>query len=141
MASKIKTIIISLVVIIALILAYVFFFKKSSVQTNLTSSTSVATTTTGASAPIDTEFLSILLSVKDIKLNDAIFSDSTFNNLRDSSITLTQDGTEGRKNPFAPIGVDAITSTTVTPDLLTPKSTTGVTTPNPTVVPPATKKN
>ena len=49
----------------------------------------------------------VLLNVKNIKLDDSIFSDIAFSNLRDSSITLIPDGTEGRPNPFAPIGSDA----------------------------------
>jgi len=132
MTSLIKKIIISAVIIVALVLVYIFFIKKAPDPGNLTSSTSSPTglaalsptNTTGAQdATVDTEFLSILLSVKNIKLNDSIFSDKAFINLRDSSIVLTPDGTEGRTNPFAPIGLDT-TNTQVNTNLPTQPGTT-----------------
>ena len=52
------------------------------------------------------DFLTLLLGVKNIKLEDAIFSDPAFQSLRDSSIVLVPDGNEGRPNPFAPLGQD-----------------------------------
>lgn len=135
MASKIKTIIIAAVVVIAIILAYIFLFKKAPDQASLTSSTPTATsttTTTPTNTTVDTEFVSVLLSVKNIKLNDAIFSNIAFANLRDSSITLTPDGTEGRKNPFAPIGTD-VTATqnnsSLSAQTPTATTTTGATSP------------
>ncbi|MEK7572614.1 MAG: hypothetical protein AAB493_02030 [Patescibacteria group bacterium] len=115
MASKIKTVIIFAIIVTFLVLVYVFLFKKNSDQANLTSSSEVNlspnTDISSQNIPVDTEFLSVLLSIKNIKLNDAIFSDIAFTSLRDSSITLNHDGTEGRKNPFAPIGFDAVTPT------------------------------
>lgn len=113
MFSKIKNILIFVVIAAALILAYIFFFKKDASQSNLTSTfgtSSLPAETQTQATMIDTEFLSILLSIKDIKLNDSMFADTAFLNLRDSSITLTPDGTEGRSNPFALIGADANTS-------------------------------
>ena len=52
-------------------------------------------------------FLSLFLSVKNIKLDAAAFTNPVFKNLRDSSIELVSDGTEGRRNPFAKLGSDA----------------------------------
>ena len=56
------------------------------------------------------DFLPVLLNVKGIRLDDSIFVDPAFSTLRDSSILLVPDGTEGRKNPFAPIGFESISS-------------------------------
>jgi hypothetical protein len=128
MASKIKNIIILLIIAAALILIYVFFIKKSPDEANLTSSSPEITNLlpntdiSSQGVPVDTEFLSILLSIKNIRLNDTIFSSLAFTSFRDSSITLDPDGTEGRQNPFAPIGFDATTPTTL--DLSTQTDTT-----------------
>lgn len=108
---KIKNIIIYAAAALALILIYIFFIKKSAPQASLVATSGDGTAATPMSSGSDTEvtkeFLAILLNVKNIKLNDAIFSDPAFATLRDSSIVLTPDGTEGRVNPFAPIGSDA----------------------------------
>ena len=121
---KIKNILIFGGLGIAMILIYVFFIKKSTVDTPLTSSTPISTEgspdlNSGVGNPsLTQDFLSLLLSVKSIKLDDTIFSDSAFLSLQDSSITLVPDGTEGRKNPFAPIGVDNVsTLLTSTPSI------------------------
>lgn len=110
MNSKIKNVIIVVVLIGVLVLGYIFFIKGNSNETNLTSSAisnflpnNDALTNNIA---VDSEFVTTLLSVKNIKLNNSIFSSTDFLNLRDSSISLIQDGNEGRKNPFAPIGSD-----------------------------------
>jgi len=114
----IKNIIIFISIGIVIVLIYIFFFKPGAEVPSLVSST---TTTTATTATTDTvivnnnemvakDFLTLLLSVKSIKLDDTIFSDNAFISLRDSSITLTPDGTEGRINPFAPLGADTGTS-------------------------------
>ena len=112
MTPKIKNIIIFVAVIIAFILIYIFFIKSSPEENNLISisSNSAIPSTTNTSKGSDVlatrDFLAILLSVKSIKLDDGIFSDAAFNALFDSNIVLIPDGTEGRTNPFAPIGSD-----------------------------------
>ena len=112
MSSKIKNIIIFIVIAIVLILVYVFFLKPTPTTPNLTttSETGVATNVVASNnignTDINSDFLSTLLNVKNIKLDDSIFADTAFNSLKDSSIELIQDGTQGRPNPFAPIGVD-----------------------------------
>jgi len=57
---------------------------------------------------VSSEFLSILLNIKGLKLDDGIFSDPVFSSLIDSSIVLVPDGNEGRPNPFAPLGFDFV---------------------------------
>ena len=89
---KIKNIIIYVVIAAALVLAYIFFIKAPSSPTaTLISSTSGSATpdTAGNGNPsIAQDFLTLLLSVKDIKLDDIIFSGNAFNSLHDSSIYL-----------------------------------------------------
>jgi hypothetical protein len=109
---NLKNSIIFLVIAVVIILGYIFFFKKDTAAVpNLTTTTPLQATPTlnptNVSTVAGTEFLSLLLNVKNIKLNDAIFTDPAFNSLIDSSITLSPDGTEGRPNPFAPIGTDS----------------------------------
>lgn len=112
MMPKIKNIIIFVAIGAALILVYVFFIKPDPDIPVLVSSTASPMAQNGAvlnnNPSVAREFLTLLLSVKNIKLDDTIFSDDAFNSLHDSSITLIPDATEGRINPFAPIGSDKI---------------------------------
>ena len=128
MNSKIKNILILVVVAVALILIYIFFIKKGSVDSSLTSSNGVTatessstttTTTDNVAKQASSDFISLLLSVKSIKLDDTILSDMAFLSLKDSTILLTQTGDEGRPNPFAPIGSENITMPIVTPTIPT----------------------
>jgi hypothetical protein len=139
---KIRNIIIFVVIAAVIGLGYMFFFRSAPESpTNLVSNTPSATTitTTSASGAITTnsissslaanDFLSLLLNINNIKLNDAIFSDPAFVTLRDSSISLVPDGTEGRHNPFAQFGNDAVfpsnnTTTINPPNFTAPSNTT-----------------
>ena len=119
MNSTVKNIIIFVVIGAALVLVYVFFLKPAPPQASLTTSTS-SPVSTGATAPLQSsaigaDFLSVLLNVKSIKLNDGIFVNPAFATLHDSSINLTPDGTEGRPNPFAPIGSDVAPKSSPSP--------------------------
>jgi hypothetical protein len=112
MKPQLKKIIIFIVILVILIFLFIFVSKKSpDTIPNLSSSSNSSTASNDAGGIAD-DFLAWLLSVKSITLNDSIFSDPAFISLQDSSILLTPDGTEGRPNPFAPIGVD-ITSVTL----------------------------
>ena len=109
MTPRIKNFVIFLIIAISIIIVYIFFIKKGPEEAPLVSVLSTTTTTADLSpnsSLLTQDFLSILLNVKNIKLNDAIFNDPAFISLSDSSILLTPDGTEGRLNPFAPIGSD-----------------------------------
>ena len=110
MASKIKNIIIFVIIAAVLILVYVFFFKKAPEETGLVSSpgNTVLPNIDSDQNSIGKDFLSVLLNVKNIKLDDNIFSDPVFVSLHDSSIELISDGNEGRPNPFAPLGSDIV---------------------------------
>ncbi len=104
---NIKNIIIFVAIGTAFALIYIFFIKPSPDDAALVSSladpTALSVETEGNDPAVTKDFLNLLLSVKNIKLNDAIFSDGAFLNLHDSSITLVPDGNEGRVNPFAPL--------------------------------------
>ncbi|MEI7765251.1 MAG: hypothetical protein WCI93_01550, partial [bacterium] len=92
MNSKTKNIIIGLVVVGALFLIYFLFIKKSPVDTALTSSsgTLIDTSNSGSNkaSEVGKDFITLLLSVKSINLDDVILKDNAFLSLRDSSITL-----------------------------------------------------
>ena len=118
MKSNIKNILIGVAVLLALVAAYFLFIKKAPTQDALTSTSGITTggDSTGnavASSEIGKDFVTFLLSVKSIKLDDAIFSDPAFLSLKDSSILilLIDSGAMGRPNPFAPIGSDVYPTT------------------------------
>lgn len=146
---KIKNIIIFLVIGAVFVFIYFFYIKKSPddsatlISSSETSSaTEVLSANTNGSEDGTQDFLTLLLSVKNIKLDDTIFSDIAFKSLDGShSITLTPDGTEGRPNPFAPLGTDTVVTTTIIPPTCTlPKvldtATNTCITPPPTCTPP-----
>lgn len=130
-------------ILIGLALVFVFFLLSSggdeaptlvtSTNTTTASGTSSSASQLGKEAQIAKDFLALLLNVKNITLNDAILSDTAYKSLNDSSILLIHDGSEGRPNPFAPIGTDVFTPTNNStnlvapsrPQSLTPTSNTG----------------
>lgn len=118
---KIRNIIIFITIGAIFVLIYIFFIKASpsdapalvsSGGTPAVSDTSnTSNTVAGDTNKIATQdFLNLLLSVKNIKLDDAIFSDDAFINVskHDSGIILVPDGNEGRVNPFAQFGNDIV---------------------------------
>ena len=116
MQSQIKNIIIFLVIAALLSIGYFKFFGGGQDTGNLVSAplggnTSGVVVPAGGQSEIAQNFLSTLLNLKGIKLDASIINDSAFKNLKDSSITLTADGNEGRPNPFAQFGADSIENT------------------------------
>ena len=127
MSPKIKNIIIFSVVGIVLILVYFVFIKKAPETQSLTSTSSVPTAktisgTVNKDSTVSKDFLTMLLSVKSIRLDDSIFSNIAFTNLHDSSIELISSTDEGRPNPFAPIGYEdtLVPKTLVKPQTVIP---------------------
>ncbi len=108
MSSKIKNILIFLGIGLALIVVYFLVFKKVPATPALisTSLNPVTTNTVSPASTVGQDFLTVLLDVKNIQIDDSIFKDQAFLSLNDSSILLVPDGTEGRANPFAPLGSD-----------------------------------
>ncbi len=131
---SIKNIIIFASIGISLVLVYSFFIKDDGEEANLVTDVSMPVegspiTTNQPGALAGQDFLSLLLNVKNIKLDDSIFMSPAFISLHDSSIILVPDGNEGRPNPFAPIGVD-ITAAPL-PTTATPPSSTDAAQPMP----------
>ena len=159
---KLRNILIFVAIGAVLVLVYIFFIRKPSPpETTLVSSplvfpatsaaVGVASTSAGANTggAVAQDFLTLLLSVKNIKLDDTILSDVAFTSLDGThSITLTPDGTEGRPNPFAPLGSDTALSSdsagvsisTTTPNLTSPTTPTLPPTTPPKTTPPAAPK-
>ncbi len=126
MKSSLKKIIILVVLIAIAAFVYGYFFKKPA-----TGPASPLSSSTGANSPssaplpstedqIGQEFLSLLLNLRTLKLDDSIFTDRSFTSLRDYTTELSLTDAKGRVNPFAPIGTDQIV--TVSPDLTTTQS-------------------
>lgn len=133
-----RNIIIFLSIAGVLVLAYVFFIKPAPDQGNLVSSNPEMLPNVDGSGMdnipngttlVTKDFLTLLLNVKNIKLDDALFADVAFNSLHDSSITLVPDGTEGRPNPFAQFGNDTVPTIPIVSETPASSSTTTTTTP------------
>jgi hypothetical protein len=118
---SIKNIIIFVGIGLVMVLVYLFLIKGDAEQANLSSDTPLGVAGDSqvpeGGPMIGQEFLTILLNIKNIKLEDSIFSNPAFLSLKDSSIVLLPDGNEGRPNPFAPIGTDNIVAAPVTCEL------------------------
>jgi hypothetical protein len=112
MSPTIKNILIGVVVAGALAGGYFFFIKKAPEEAVLSSSSGDPAVsggnTTAMNSEISKDFISLLLSVRSIKLDDSILKDQSFLNLKDTTITIVQTDPEGRPNPFAPIGAENI---------------------------------
>ncbi len=93
-----------------MIFGYFSFFGGDTADEGSLVSSDTGLSDNGGQSSIQQEFLPILLNIKNLKLDDSIFQDPAFLSLSDSSIVLVPDGNEGRPNPFAPIGFDAVGS-------------------------------
>jgi hypothetical protein len=120
MPSNTRNIIIFLGIGMILTSIYLFFFKGEP-QANLVTSSALPVENTqsamvnGAQDVLAQNFLSLLLNIKNVKLDDSIFSDRAFANLKDSTIILIPDGSDGRPNPFAQFGSESSETQTSTP--------------------------
>lgn len=109
-------IIITLVLIGGGVIAYSGFGKATQTKgaSPLQSSNAGASTPATATTPsseVSNQFLRLLLSVNSISISNELFAKPAYLALVDFSTRLESDGTEGRPNPFAPIGVEQTTST------------------------------
>ncbi len=77
-----------------------------------------------ADTAISDKFLSLLLNMRTIKLDQSLFTDPAFSSLRDFSTTINPESNPGRENPFAPIGIDAIGTQSVVVTTTQPTSVT-----------------
>ncbi len=108
---SIRNIIIFVAIAAVIIGGYVYYIRKPADTAGLVVNAPGGGTTplspTGViddNANLAQDFLTLLLNVKSIKLDDSIFTDKAFISLHDSTIILTPDGDQGRPNPFAPVG-------------------------------------
>lgn len=105
--TNMKKLLIIIAIIIVGGIAYVTFTKNGTpASTGPLTSSAPASTLPSTDDQIGREFLSILLSLKTIGLNDELFRKPAFQNLRDYTTELMQTDQKGRPNPFAPIGTD-----------------------------------
>ncbi len=113
--KTIKKILIVLGIAIALLIAYAFINTKKSTNKNNSLSSLLNNSTLGQIKETDTklanaEILKILGNIKNIKLNDDIFTNPIFKELKDSHFTIPKPLVIGRQNPFLPIGFEIIAS-------------------------------
>lgn len=99
--QKFKAVIIAVLVIAIAFFVYSYFFAK---PTEPVLSVQAVSNTPS----VDQDLIALLLQLKSIKLDDAIFSDSAFKSLQDFSQELVQEPV-GRNNPFAPLGAKQLT--------------------------------
>ncbi len=86
-------------VIVVAFIAYSYFFGG-------TPQPVLSTDITASTASVDQDLINLLVTLKAIKLDDSLFSDSAFQSLRDFSQALVPEPV-GRPNPFAPLGAQA----------------------------------
>ena len=103
-----------ILVIIVLILAFFvvrMFTGKSKNSNDVLTSTN---NTTQVSNIIGQQFVNQLITLKSVTLDTSLFSDPRFRTLQDSSQPIP-DQPYGRPNPFAPIGQDDYTGSSLSP--------------------------
>ena len=115
--SKTQKYIIALVVLLVLgALSYIFFFRNANVA-SVSLNNSVVTTSDKAlnnSGIVGQDILILVQKLSAISIDNALFSGALFTNLKDYSIPLNPES-QGRLNPFAPIGSDSGTVTVSVP--------------------------
>jgi len=102
-------------ILAVLIFGYILISKKG---TSAPASAGTLSSTTGAAniagngtsaaqSQLGREFLTTLLNLKTITLDDSIFTAPAFTSLQDFTAPVATTDIEGRQNPFAPLGLDA----------------------------------
>lgn len=119
--NTIKKILIGLLIAVALLVGYSFINQEEGAQgVSLNSLTSVIQGTANVNEKevelANSEILKILGSIQNIELNDDIFSNPVFRDLRDTRFNIPKPFQIGRSNPFLPIGFDSVTIQTVVDD-------------------------
>ncbi len=98
-----KNIIIGIVAVVVLFAAYSFFVKKDPSET----AALVSVASSENENTVGREFLTVLLQIKSLKLDESIFAQDSFKSLQDfSSVIVAQP--VGRKNPFSPLERSAL---------------------------------
>lgn len=97
--TRYQNIIIAAVLVIAAFVVYTFIFGGE--EEPVLGEREVSETAT-----VDNDLISLLLELRSINLDDAIFNDVAFQSLVDFSQELVPEPV-GRVNPFAPLGAPA----------------------------------
>lgn len=98
---NLRNAIIAIAVVVAAFFAYSFFLKGSDAPALVSERPALL-----AENVKGRELLRVLLSLRNIKLDESIFASPLFTALEDFTIILPPSGNVGRPNPFAPIGQD-----------------------------------
>jgi hypothetical protein len=114
MSNTIKIAIVGALLLGLVILGYLYSTNKKednpsgplSSQTGFSTSVQPQNTVVSQENEVRDQFLNLLLSMRNVKLDNSLFTSDSFKILRDFSSPLSSDGTQGRPNPFAPIGQD-----------------------------------
>lgn len=94
----------------------------NSLASSLVSESSLLGSSGENSISSDVSFLTALVSLKRIKIDTALFSNSLFNKLEDNSVKIEK-VSPGRSNPFAPVGSSNISVVASTPKVVTDQPT------------------
>jgi len=94
-----NNIIILVVVVIIIIFAFMYLKKGTTDNASLSTDTQIANSADA------TLVYTLLKKMSFVKLDDSIFSNPLFINLKDNTVILDRQE-KGRSNPFAPIGND-----------------------------------
>lgn len=146
MNPKLKKLLVFVVIIVIVLVAYSMFFKGDSATPGLQSSagTQSGAIATSSESAYGQEFLTLLLNLKKISLDDSLVTSNAFLGLQDFTKVLISQNNQGRPNPFAPIGSDSNLAPTPVTAPVTPTAPTispsqnGTNTPSSTVttIPP-----
>jgi hypothetical protein len=93
--KKYKNIILGAVLVVLAFFAYSYFFTGPSTP-------ALSSSAPSQTATVDQDLISLLGTLKTIKLDDSLFADPAFKSLDDFSQALVPEAA-GRTNPFAPI--------------------------------------
>ena len=99
MDQKTKNITLGIILVVLIFIAYSLFFKRDDDGAALVRET---VTTEVAPSGVVEEFLVLLRTLTNLRLNTGILMDETYSSLRDESVELMGQP-RGRVNPFAPL--------------------------------------
>ena len=94
-----------MIIFAAAILAYNFFFKKEGPPAALVTTTGLPVGAVPTGERFGQEFLSTLLSLRNLQLDNSLFDNKEFKTLQDFTFPIPETGPRGRPNPFAPLTV------------------------------------
>lgn len=100
--KHLKTILIFVLIFAAAVVGYIFLRKPATPALQTIPTTTSLGAGESPQSVIGQEFLSVLLSLKDLRLDASVFKSNEFSSLRDFSTPISREpGQEGRPNPFA----------------------------------------